>query len=285
MTYTTLIPTTALSANDNFAIIDSRFDLARPDWGLAEYRAGHIPGAVYAHLDRDLSGPKTGRNGRHPLPEIVAFKAQLGRWGIGPGVQVVVYDQADGMFAARLWWMLRSLGHADVAVLDGGWAKWQAEGRPRRADGETRSPAAFVGADQLAGTVDADEAGRMAHDQAQRLLDARAPERYRGEVEPIDPVAGHIPGAVNYPYKRSLNADGTFRPAGEVRAGLEAILGEGSTRADSAASAAVYCGSGVTACHLILAAEHAGLPGLKLYPGSWSEWIADPSRPIATGRG
>ena len=277
MPYTTLISTAALSADHNFAVIDTRFDLAHPDLGLAEYRAGHIPGAVYAHLDRDLSGPKTGRNGRHPLPDMVAFAVLLGRWGIRPGVQVVVYDQTDGLYASRLWWMVRSLGHDAVAVLDGGWAKWQREGRPQRAGDESRSPVGVTrAAAPPAGTVTPEEAGRMGRDPTQRLLDARAPERYRGEVEPIDPVAGHIPGAINYPYQRSLNPDGTFRQPGEVRAGLQTVLGQVAPD-----QTAVYCGSGVTACHIILAAEHAGLPGLQLYPGSWSQWIADPVNPIA----
>jgi thiosulfate/3-mercaptopyruvate sulfurtransferase len=280
MPYTTLISTADLASNADFAIVDCRFDLAKPDWGEAEYRAAHIPGAVYAHLDQHLSRPKTGRNGRHPLPDVGAFKAQLGRWGIATGVQVVVYDQLDGMFAARLWWMLRALGHEAVAVLDGGWARWRREGRPVRAGDEARPPATFTGPDRLAGTVTPEEAGRMARDPAARLLDGRAPQRYRGEVEPIDPIAGHIPGALNYPYQRSLQSDGTFRSPAEVRAELAAVLGQ--TPPDQAAT---YCGSGVTACHLILAAEYAGLAGVQLYPGSWSEWIADPSRPIAAGSG
>ncbi len=277
MPYTTLISTTDLAVAHDIAIVDTRFDLTRPDWGEEEYRAGHIPGAVYAHLDRHLSGPKTGGNGRHPMPDLGAFKAQLGTWGIQAGVQVVVYDQIDGMYAARLWWMLRALGHTSVAVLDGGWTKWQGEGRPQRSGNEVGQPAIFTGAAQLAGAVTPEEASRLGQQPSSRLLDARAPERYRGEVEPIDPVAGHIPGAVNYPYKRSLQPDGTFRPAAEVRASLAAVLGEAASTA-----AAAYCGSGVAACHVILAAEHAGLPGLQLYPGSWSEWIADPARPIAT---
>jgi thiosulfate/3-mercaptopyruvate sulfurtransferase len=282
MPFTTIVSSETLTArlsDPAWAIIDSRFDLSRPGWGEAEYRAGHIPGAVYAHLERDLSGPRTGRNGRHPLPEVNAFKQRLGQWGIGPGVQVVVYDQVDGQFASRLWWMLRALGHDAVAVLEGGWATWRSEGRPQRGGDESRPPAVFSGAVQLAGAITPDQAGRMGQDTASRLLDARLPERYRGEVEPIDPAAGHIPGAVNYPYKRSLQADGAFRPPAEVRAALEAVLGEAP-----ADQAAVYCGSGVTACHVILAAEYAGLPGLKLYPGSWSEWIADPARPIAKSK-
>jgi thiosulfate/3-mercaptopyruvate sulfurtransferase len=274
----TILSTDALSlhlADPSWAIVDTRFDLAQPDWGEAQYRAAHIPRAVYAHLDRQLSGPKTGGNGRHPMPDLNTFKAQLGQWGIGPGVQVVVYDQVDGMYASRLWWMLRALGHRSVAVLDGGWDKWQREGRPQRSGDETRSLAIFTGGPRLAGAVTPEEAGRLGQHPAARLLDARAPERYRGAVEPIDPVAGHIPGAVNYPYKRSLLPDGTFRPAAEIRASLQAVLGQAAP-----IDAAAYCGSGVTACHIVLAAEHAGLPGVKLYPGSWSEWIADPRRPV-----
>jgi thiosulfate/3-mercaptopyruvate sulfurtransferase len=274
----TILSTDSLSlhlADPSWAIVDTRFDLAQPDWGEAQYRAAHIPRAVYAHLDRQLSGPKTGGNGRHPMPDLNTFKAQLGQWGIGPGVQVVVYDQVDGMYASRLWWMLRALGHRSVAVLDGGWDKWQRESRPQRPGDETRSLAIFTGGPRLAGAVTPEEAGRLGQHPAARLLDARAPERYRGAVEPIDPVAGHIPGAVNYPYKRSLQPDGTFRPAAEIRAILQAVLGQAAP-----IDAAAYCGSGVTACHIVLAAEHAGLPGVKLYPGSWSEWIADPRRPV-----
>jgi thiosulfate/3-mercaptopyruvate sulfurtransferase len=275
MAYTTLISTAELAAARNVAIVDTRFDLALPESGEATYRAAHIPRAVYAHLDRDLSGPKTGGNGRHPMPDLKTFKATLGRWGIGPDVQVVVYDQSDGMYAARLWWMLRALGHEATAVLDGGWEKWLREGRPTRAGDEVRAPAIFTGGPRLEGAVTPEEAGRLGQSPSGRLLDARAAERYRGAVEPIDKVAGHIPGAVNYPYKRSLQPDGTFRPAAEVRASLESVLGEAAP-----IDAAAYCGSGVAACHVVLAAEHAGLPGVKLYPGSWSEWIADPRRPV-----
>lgn len=276
-----LISTDALAAHlsdPTWAVIDTRFDLARPDWGEAQYRAGHIPGAIYAHLDRDLSGAKTGTNGRHPLPPMDVFMARLGRWGVGPGVQVVVYDQADGNHASRLWWMLRYLGHTAVAVLDGGWAKWEREGRPARSGDETRAPAQFVGAPQPDQTVTADGVDRMRQDANRRLIDARAPERYRGETEPLDRAAGHIPGAVNYWFKNNVNPDGTFRSADEVRARLQAALG-----AVPANRAVVYCGSGVTACQDILAAEYAGLAGMKLYPGSWSEWSADEARPVATG--
>jgi thiosulfate/3-mercaptopyruvate sulfurtransferase len=276
---TTLISTDLLArhlADPDWAVIDCRFDLARPEWGQAQYRAGHIRGAVYAHLDCDLSGPKTGTNGRHPLPGMGAFMARLGGWGVGRGAQVIVYDQLDGMYASRLWWMLRYLGHTAVALLDGGWAKWEHEGRPAQSGDQTRAPAEFGGAPQPGLTVTADEVDLMRRDANRRMLDAREPERYRGETEPIDRVAGHIPGAVNYWFKNNVNPDGTFRTADEVRARLQAILG-----AMPAGSVAVYCGSGVAACQDILAAEYAGLAGMKLYPGSWSEWSADPARPVA----
>ena len=263
-------------ADPDWVIVDCRFELPRPDWGQEQYRLGHIPGAVYAHLDRDLSGPKTGRNGRHPLPDVAQLQTRLGQWGIGRGAQVVVYDQADGAYGSRVWWLLRYLGHPAAAVLDGGWAKWQREGRATRAGDEARAPAEFVGSVQGGLTVTPAEVARMGQDPGRRLIDVRAPERYRGEVEPLDPVAGHIPGAVNHCFKNNLNPDGTFRPPAELRAGLEAALGD-----VPAGQAAAYCGSGVTATQMILAAEQAGLPGLKLYPGSWSEWCADPSRPVS----
>ncbi len=273
---TPLLSTQALSthlADPAWAVIDCRFDLAKPGWGEAEYRAAHIPGAVYAHLDRDLSGLLTGRNGRHPLPDVETFKARLGRWGVGPGVQVAVYDQSDGMFASRLWWMLRALGHESVAVLEGGWIKWQAEGRPQRAGDEARPSVVFTGAERLAGTVTPDEAGRLAQDPDTRLLDARAPERYRGETEPIDPVAGHIPGAVNLPYTENLGADGRFKSFEALRALYGSL---------DPARLVVHCGSGVTACHTLLAMDQAGLPGGALFVGSWGEWCRT-SRPVAAG--
>ena len=279
MDLNTLISTGDLAAHlsdSAWAIVDCRFDISKPAWGEEQYALAHIPGAAYAHLDRDLSSPKTGRNGRHPLPDLDALQARLGQWGIGPGTQVVAYDQLDGSYAGRLWWLLRYLGHTAAAVLDGGWAKWQREGRPTRAGSESRAPAQFVGRAQPGLAVSAAEVDQLRQDPAQRLLDARAPQRYRGEIEPLDPVAGHIPGAANYWFKNNLNPDGTFLAPDELRARLQAALG-----GVPPSQAATYCGSGVTATHNILAAEHAGLPGLKLYPGSWSEWCADPARPVS----
>ncbi len=281
MTYSTLIDPALLAQRLDdplWAIVDCRFDLAATGWGEAEYRAAHIPGAVYAHLDRDLSGPKTGRNGRHPLPPIAMLQHRLGQWGVGPGVQVVAYDQSDGMYASRLWWLLRYLGHASVAVLDGGFARWVREGHPTRAGDEHRAPAVFTGAPSDEMAVTAAEVEHLRQDPLRRLLDARAPARFRGETEPIDPVAGHIPGAVNYFYKDSLHADGTFLPPDALRVKLLARLAGAPP-----AAAVAYCGSGVAACHPLLALEHAGLTGGRLYPGSWSEWCADSTRPVAIG--
>jgi thiosulfate/3-mercaptopyruvate sulfurtransferase len=281
MLFTTLISTADLAphlADPQWAIVDCRFDLSSPAWGEERYREAHIPGAVYAHLDHDLSGPKTGKNGRHPLPDVEQFRARLGQWGIGSGVQVVAYDQNSGMWASRLWWMLKYLGYQAVAVLDGGMAKWVQEGRPTRAGEEQRTPAIFIGISNEALRVSAEEVERLRADPAYRLIDSRAPERYRGEVEPLDPVAGHIPGAVNLYNLSNVNADGTFLAPEALRAKFLALL-DGAPSANAVA----YCGSGVAAAHNVLAMEVAGLPGAKLYAGSWSEWCADPSRPVANG--
>ena len=229
------------------------------------------------HVDRDLSGVRTGRNGRHPLPEIAALGATLGRAGIDATKQVVAYDQGSGMWASRLWWLLQWLGHEAVAVLDGGIAEWVVEGRALSRDVPDVQPAVFV-AQPPGPTASAAEILDNLRGGTLKVLDARAPERFRGDVEPIDPVAGHIPGAINRPYSANLSSQSTFKPAGELRAEFEALLGT------TPPSAVVHqCGSGVTACHNALAMAIAGLPGSRLYPGSWSEWIADPSRAIARG--
>lgn len=265
-----------LAAGAPALVLDCRFDLARPAAGAEAYAAGHVPGARHADLDRDLSGPKTGRNGRHPLPSREAFAAWAGAQGVAPGVPVIAYDDAGGAYAARAWWMLRWLGHVDVAVLDGGWAAWTAAGGAV----ETATPPAAAGAPYPLSaapampTVDADtllaQLGRW------RLVDARAGERFRGEVEPLDPVAGHIPGATLRCFKDNLGPNGRFKAA-------EALRAEFGAWASPPAEVVHQCGSGVTACHNLLAMAHAGLEGSRLYPGSWSEWCADPSRPVATG--
>ncbi len=281
MPYTTLITTAELAAHlddPNWACLDCRFDLADPAWGEAQYRVAHIPGAAYAHLDRDLSGPKTGRNGRHPLPEAGDFLARLHNWGIAPPVQVVAYDQDNGMYASRLWWLLRYFGHDSVAVLDGGWAKWTTEGRPTRSGEERRAPATCSAQERKALRLTAADVEQVRADPLWKLVDARAPERYRGEAEPIDPVAGHIPGAINHHNALNVNADGTFRAPEALRARFLALLEDVPPE-----RAVMYCGSGVAACHNVLAMEVAGLPGAKVYLGSWSEWISDPARGVARG--
>ncbi|MFO1340654.1 MAG: sulfurtransferase [Burkholderiaceae bacterium] len=268
------------AADAGIVVLDCSFELGDTAQGEVEHAAGHLPGALYAHLDRDLSGPKTARGaidgGRHPLPTREALAATLARWGIGPATPVVAYDTKGGPYAARAWWLLRWMGHADVAVLDGGLAAWVAAGgavetgvrpAPAPAAAYPLRPAAMP-------TVDA--AQILAAPGQRRVVDARAPERFRGEVEPLDAQAGHIPGASNRFFKDNLAADGRFRPAAELRAGFEAL--------GAAPEAVVHqCGSGVTACHNLLAMEAAGLAGSALYPGSWSEWSADPARPVARG--
>jgi thiosulfate/3-mercaptopyruvate sulfurtransferase len=275
--YTTLIDTDALASrlsDAGIVIVDCRFDLANPAAGEADYERGHIPGAVYAHLDRDLSGAKTGSNGRHPLPPQDALVETLGRLGIDNDTQVIAYDHDTGMYASRLWWLLRWMGHDRVAVLDGGFTRWIAEGRPVESGVTIHPPRTFVPHPRRDMTVNAEEAGTFGRSSAHRLVDARAPERYRGDAEPIDPVAGHIPGAVNHFFQQNLE-NGTFKTPQALRAAFENALG--NVTADNVVC---YCGSGVTACHNLLALEHAGLPGARLYPGSWSEWVADRSRPV-----
>lgn len=282
MPFTTLISTAECAshlADTNWAIVDCRSTLGDPERGRRDYKQAHIPGALFADLEHDLSGPIVpGVTGRHPLPKIEDFVHTLGNWGIDEHVQVVVYDDSGGMMAARLWWMLRWLGHTAVAVLDGGWPRWQSEGRPSRADREVRSPRTFIAHPRHDLLADAAEVVGLSDDPTVRLIDARAGERYRGEVEPIDARAGHIPGAVCAPYGENLLPDGTFRPADVLRERFSAILGD-----VPATSAIFYCGSGVSAAHNLLALAHAGLGDARLYAGSWSEWITDPSRPIALG--
>lgn len=277
----TLVSTDLLATHlhsPSWAVIDCRYDLANGDWGAEQHRAAHVPGAVYASLSHDLAGEKTGRNGRHPLPSPEAMAATFGRWGIAPGVQVVCYDQGSGMYAARLWWMLRYMGHEDVAVLDGGFAKWTGEDRPTRGGDQQRPAALFVGNPRAEMRQTVEDVEWRIVDGSTLLVDARAPERFEGRNETIDRVAGHIPGASNYFYGQNLAEDGTMRPADQLRTQFAGVLGD-----TPPSQATMYCGSGVTACQNLLAMEHAGLPGSKLYVGSWSEWSSDPGRPVATG--
>ena len=278
MAFSTLIDTAALSGHTSdptWRTIDCRFKLDDEGWGLKEYHDAHIPGAAYANLNSDLSGPTTGRNGRHPLPDPSTLSDTLGRLGVSRGVQVVAYDQDSGMYASRLWWLLRWMGHDEVAVLDGGFAKWLAEARPTAGGVEPARPREFDGTPQMLMIADVNEVAGLVGRPDSVLLDARAPERYRGDVEPIDRVPGRIPGAVNHHFLRNLDEHGTFRPAASLRHDFEQVLGQ--TPADRVVC---YCGSGVTACQNLVALEHAGLHGARLYPGSWSEWASDPSRPV-----
>lgn len=277
---TTLIDVAALAAlaPDEVLVVDCRFDLADPDKGERDYRAGHIPGAVFASLDRDLSDLSRQAEGlgRHPLPLQQAFNARLGRWGWRPGLQVVSYDAGSGaLAAARLWWLLRLVGVREVAVLDGGLAAWCAAGQPLETAVPPRTPTT-VDLRYDASQVLLDHASL--HAPGRLLLDARAAPRYRGDIEPLDRAAGHVPGARNRPFGDNLGADGHFKPAAQLRAEFDVVLG------GIAPDQVVHmCGSGVTACHNLLAMEHAGLAGSRLYAPSWSGWVSDPSRPVAKG--
>ncbi len=264
--------------DDDWRVVDCRFDLADPDAGETAWRDAHIPGAAYAHLERDLSGAVTERTGRHPLPDPSALAQTFGNWGIGRNTQVVAYDANSGAMAARLWWLLRWLGHEAVAVLDGGWQAWCAAGFET---GDAVSQHAAVRFEQrpaLVETVNSDEMLDAVNGKADwHVVDARGAERFRGDVEPIDPVAGHIPGAVNRPFMENLRADGCMLPPEILR---ERFASVAAGRADRVVH---YCGSGVTAAHNMLAMARAGLHGSRLYAGSWSEWIRDASRPVAKG--
>ncbi|MEO7743806.1 MAG: sulfurtransferase [Usitatibacter sp.] len=261
-----------------WVVIDTRHELMDPVKGRKAYEAGHIPGAHFMSVDEDLSGAKTGKTGRHPLPDLATFAARVNELGIGPETQVVVYDDAGGTFAVRLWWMLRWLGHGRVSLLDGGLPLWVQEGRPTSAPVPQARKGSFVPKPRLGATVDVHFVARHRGDATVKLIDARTGERFRGEQEPIDPVAGHVPGAVNRFWKQNLLQDGRFKTPSQLRAEYRDFLDGADPH-----RAVHMCGSGVTACHNIFAMELAGLPGGRLYPGSWSEWCADPSRPAAKG--
>jgi thiosulfate/3-mercaptopyruvate sulfurtransferase len=262
----------------DWVIVDCRFNLLDPQAGRAAYLRAHIPGARYADLDRDLAAPPGPADGRHPLPDRNELAARLGAWGIGDSTTVAAYDEGSGAIAARLWWLLHWLGHGASLVLDGGFAAWTAAGLPVESDVPEWRPARFtprVGAST--GVVTSAELPELQRAGA-ILVDARAAPRYRGEHEPIDPVAGHVPGALNRPFSANVTADGRFRPPAELERELETLLA-----GREPGQLVAMCGSGVTACHLLLALAVAGLPGAKLYAGSWSEWIRDPKRPLRTG--
>jgi thiosulfate/3-mercaptopyruvate sulfurtransferase len=270
-----------LLGQPQLAVIDCRFDLMNPAGGLEAYVKGHIPGARYADLNRDLSSPVTAHTGRHPLPAPDVFAARLGGLGVGDDTQVVAYDDANSSMAARLWWMLRWLGHEAVAVLDGGFKAWVAAGGAvESGEAATRTPrtARFTPRVDPRAVLSTADLERALQAGTHLLVDARAAERFAGSVEPIDPVAGHVPGAVNHPFTANLGADGRFLPAAELeRRWRERLAGK------NAGQLIAMCGSGVTACHHLLSLEAAGIPGGRLYAGSWSEWIRDPRRPVARG--
>ena len=280
MTFNTIISAADLAREiGRCVVVDCRHDLFDPAAGPAGYRAGHIPGAFFLHQDTDLAGPKTGRNGRHPLPEREAIRALLASLGLSDGGQLVAYDTSGGQMAVRLWWLARWIGHPEVAVLDGGLAAWQRAGRELSVEVPVPPPTGELSLrPSLAPSIDLAGVQAAIASGAPTIVDARTAERYRGEAEPIDPVAGHIPGAINRPMPQNLQADGCFKPEAVLRAEFAALLGGVAPE-----NVAHHCGSGIAGCHNILAMEIAGLGGSMLYPGSWSEWCADPSRPIATG--
>ena len=277
--YTTLIDCKTLFehlAAPGWVVVDCRFDLMQPDAGRQDYAAGHIAGARYADLNCDLSCPVTAQSGRHPLPEPAVFAETLGRWGITNNSQVVVYDAGNGAYAVRLWWMLRWLGHTAVALLDGGFAAWQADGMPTERSFPDIRETVFLPHVQADSQVSMQLIKRAIQEGGLCVVDARAAVRYAGEVEPIDPVAGHIPGALNYPYEANLDDSGRFLSP-------ELLKSRFAPLAERPEQVVHMCGSGVTACHNLLAMEIAGYTGSKLYAGSWSEWVRNTGNPVRKG--
>jgi thiosulfate/3-mercaptopyruvate sulfurtransferase len=282
MFYTTLVSTDDLArhlGDPSWVVIDCRFTLTDPEAGRQAWQKNHIPGARYAHLDEDLSAAIGAGAGRHPLPDPHVLADKLCKWGIGVNKQVVVYDDSYGAMAVRLWWLLRWIGHPGVALLDGGWPKWMREHRPTT--GELTAidcHGACASLPERSAYVSSEDVAAAMANPDKLILDARPERRFSGEYEPLDPVAGHVPGAVNWNFEENLDIDGTYMPPEALRENYQALL-KGRAPSD----VIHMCGSGVTACHNILAMEIAGLSGSRLYVGSWSEWITDPSRPIATG--
>lgn len=283
MKYSTLISVEGLATHiddPEWAIFDCRFSLEDPDLGCRSYLEAHIPGAVYVDLDDDLCSPViTGVTGRHPLPTIESMAERLSEWGIDDSVQVVAYDDAGGaMAASRLWWILHWMGHESAAVLNGGWTQWLKGEHTVSSGSETREARQFNPQVQSSLLIEAEEIQERLSVPSLTLIDSRAPERYRGEIEPIDPVAGHIPGALLAPHLNVLDSDGVFLSANKLRNYFNSLLGD-----VPAEDTAFYCGSGVTAVQNVLALKHAGMGNARLFAGSWSEWITDPDRPISTG--
>lgn len=276
-----LVSAQALAANvtnPEWVVFDVRHDLGDVNRGRREYHAGHIPGAYFLHLDEDLSGEKTGTNGRHPLPDVAKLAAKLSQCGVAPGRRVVAYDDAGGSVAGRLWWLLRWLGHARVSLLDGGISAWRREGLPLETAVPPPRAGRFEPRPMLGATTDIHYVAAFRGSPTVRIVDARGAERFSGAAETIDPVGGHIPGAVNRFWKQNLDDDGRFKPPAQLKQEFLSLLGEATP-----ALTVHQCGSGVTACHNLFAMELAGLGGSRLYPGSWSEWCADPLRPVAKG--
>ncbi len=283
MPYTSIISPQALLnelESQNLRVVDCRFSLNDPTRGRKDFEKSHIPGAVYAHLNDDLSAPVVpGVTGRHPLPEIEAAARVFSSWGIDETKQVVVYDDASGAIAARLWWLLKWLGHDAVAVLDGGWPNWLKTEKLISSAKVQPEKTTFFPTPRPEMIAEISLVENLRENENRLLVDAREEARFRGEVEPIDPIAGHIPGAVCAPFSGNLDENGFFKDKQELRDRFQKLLGE-----RQAENAIVYCGSGVTACHNLLAMHHAELPGAKLYVGSWSEWITDQTRPVAFER-
>jgi thiosulfate/3-mercaptopyruvate sulfurtransferase len=279
--HTTVVSTAELAQHlddPDWIVFDCRFTLTDAEAGRRAYQHGHIPGARYAHLDEDLSSPITPSTGRHPLPDPQALADRLSQWGVDASKQVVVYDDSFGSMAVRLWWLLRWLGHDAVALLDGGLPGWMRQKLPMTAELPVTTPALFIPRPQDVMWADAAEVDQARQDSARLVIDARPEQRFSGEQEMLDKVAGHIPGSINWTFEENIDFDGTYLSADELREAYLELLH------DRPPQQVIHtCGSGVTACHNVLAMEIAGLPGSKLYPGSWSEWITDPSRPVATG--
>ena len=281
MSFNTLISASALATHltdANWIVCDCRHDLTNYESGRRAYAEAHLPGARFLHLDEDLSGPKTGVNGRHPLPHPITFTLRLAALGIDNNTQVVAYDSMGGVYASRLWWMLRWVGHKNAAVLDGGIDAWVKAKQPVSAELPVIRPVRYNPNPSSQLAVSANDVAANLDHQMLCVVDARSPDRFRGENETLDPVAGHIPGATNRFFKNNLTEDGCFKPADTLKQEFTAVLG---TRAPN--NVVHQCGSGVTACHNLLAMEVAGLGGSRLFPGSWSEWVSDRKRPVATG--